>query len=368
MDMITDLGSGSELQTGGVSPTTAVPAPEVSPLVRQAVSVASTICVVSGVLSIACNLICLAAITFIKDSNLPYKSYLLNLAISDILCVCAFFFNQYSAYGLLGHISPGDQFSTELALPYVFRSLPWVFFTAYLLTLTTLGINQYIAVCQPWRYATIFSQAKARLILAATWILASFQIIVPTAVLISLHDSTDPISILFRIAKIEMQFWMAIYIVNALGCISMSVTVYRKINHLKRACRRLRVNPANHDLMMKQQAFITNFLLLLATITLRLPLPITSIISLEFADHSTNTAGILTFVVVHTLLYLNFLIHPLIYIIRLVEIRRVYRAWLMKAVTTVTSMYHSCMHRGSNSSLEEDLALQARRPLTDRHS
>ena len=87
-------------------------------------------------------------------------------------------------------------------LPYVFRSVPWMFFTAYMLTLNCLTVSQYLASCRPHVYMHMNVKLRMRLSLIVVWLLASLQIVIPVMVLASLSGHPQARSRLFLISKV----------------------------------------------------------------------------------------------------------------------------------------------------------------------
>ena len=97
-----------------------------------------------GIFAMIFNLTFILALSRIKEKDKPYYRFTKCLSICDLLGSFTFIVIINFPQGILGSIT-NIKFAFVRALPYVFRSLPWMFFTGYLLTLTCLAVNQYIA-------------------------------------------------------------------------------------------------------------------------------------------------------------------------------------------------------------------------------
>ena len=289
-----------------------------------------------GVFSIGLNILFLIAMHLLKDKFTAYHRYLQNLAVSDLLASCAFLILQNwptdELNGLIRHL---DNAILLEGLPYVIRSLPWMFFTSYLLTLSCLTMNQYVAVCRPWKYAKWVTPKNICISLVFVWSLSSLQLLVPFTILFVLYFVGDPSltgQTLYSVSTIEMQVWMGVFILSTISNISANLFIYRKIRHLKlkRGLNNSSTNMDSVNIRMKQATFITVTLLLLASVFCRLPFPFVSIVELSGANGmGTETAQLLGAIVV-LLLYLNFFVDPIIYLFRLREVRKSYKQFFMR--------------------------------------
>ena len=119
--------------------------------------------------------------------------------------------------------------------PYVFRNIPWMFFTAYMFTLNCLSGSQYLACCRPHKYIQLRGSKCVKLVLPVIWLLASLQIAIPVIVLACL--STMPTNKAFKylilISKIEMVSWMVIYIISTFISITFNTLIYKELKRIK---------------------------------------------------------------------------------------------------------------------------------------
>lgn len=297
----------------------------------------SLIGVTFAVVSIILNLIFLCSRCFIRLKKTAYNQFMTNLSVSDIMTSLSFLVIQYWPRGPFANIDLNPDFYVVPALPYVFRSLPWLFFTSYLLTLNCLTINQWIAVCKPWKYSVSVTKVKVRVSLAVIWTVASLQVIVPLMVLVllsCLEDIQDAKKKLWSVSKVEMQIWMAFYALSTIFNIYLNVIVYRKISKLKRKRRGVHgSNSGLSNIRMKQRAFVTVSMLLVACCFFRIPFPIFGIIGVAFVHSmSTNIYYICNAGVIF-LLHLNCLIDPIIYISRTRDVKKSMKVLLGKIIS-----------------------------------
>ena len=135
----------------------------------------STCGVTIGIIAIAFNIIFILALAQLKDKDKPYYRFTKCLSVCDLLGSFSFIVTINFPQGILGFITH-NKFHFLNALPYVIRSTPWMFFTGYLLTLTCLAINQYIAICKPWRYAQLVTKRAVTWSLVFVWMISSLQV------------------------------------------------------------------------------------------------------------------------------------------------------------------------------------------------
>ncbi len=280
----------------------------------------SVICV--GISAILLNVVFILSLSRVKERDTAFNRFMKSLSVSDALGSLMFIIIMNCPPGFFG-VTYRNNFQFLRALPYVFRSVPWMFFTGYLLTLSCLTWTQYIAVYKPWSYTKVITRRLVSATLAYIWLISSLQIILPMLVIIALSiymyskQDIDPMPLLHRIARVETHVWMSIFMASIIYNISTNITVYVKLRRLLRK-HRSRCHD-NSTIMKKQHSFLTVSLLLLASIFCRLPLPLASMIGVFVikAEHSEVLHTALALV-----LFLNFLVDPIIYFIRIREVRK----------------------------------------------
>ena len=132
----------------------------------------------------------------------------------------------------------------------------------------------------------------------------------------------DPMPLLHQVAWIEMHVWMIVFIVSILYNIFVNMLIYYRLERLRRkhrAFNKSRLSRDSANIVNKQHAFVTVFLLLLASIFCRLPFPLANIVGLSVVDPQD-------YIILHPslllLLFGNFLVDPIIYFTRMKEVRR----------------------------------------------
>ena len=287
-----------------------------------AANVLGTVGTTLGAVSIVLNIIFIIGLHFQQEKTSAYNRLMKYLAIADVMAAVSFLIIQNWPHGFFAHIGDQNAFILVQVLPYVFRSFPWMFFTTYMLTLSCLTINQYVAVCRPWRYSELVTNPRITLLLVIVWCLSSLQILIPLTVILVLyfsHTQTAAMKALYTISAIEIQVWMAIFIFSNIVNILVNMRIYRKIHQLKLKRRRSHTmkSAESTNIRTKQEAFVTVALLLVASLFCRLPFPLTGLISINL-DSPTLNASIVF------LLYLNFFVDPIIYLTRMREVKRFY--------------------------------------------
>ena len=303
-----------------------------NPEETHTIRVISLFSVILGVSSIILNIIFLIVMRFLNDHSTAYHQLMQNLAIADLLASQLFLLTRHFPSGPFAHMTRGNDFVLREGLPYVFRSMPWMFFTGYLFTLTCLTIHQYVAVCKPWKYSQFGTKKMVRAALLVVWLFSSLQVIVPVVVLLWLSALSDKVAAkraLYDVSRVEMLIWMIIFAFTSILNIILDAVVYRKIKKLKLKRRNHRIpNQDTMNIQMKQEAFITVTLLLLACIFCRLPFPLFSIVGLELGVAGTIDDDITTLMsaVIVLLLFINFFADPIVYMLRMQEVRRCMKA------------------------------------------
>ena len=290
--------------------------------------VINSIGIALGVASIVLNLIFIFGMRYLRDKPTAYHRFLKNLSFADAMASFSFLWITNCPKGFFSHIQGSQGFILVRVLPYVFRSLPWMFFTGYLLTLSCLTLNQYVAVCKPWRYSELVTNQRVTISLVIVWSLSLLQILIPVTILLILYSLTDKkaaMAALYFVSRIEIQIWMAIFALSVIANIVLDVIIYNKIRQLKlkRRYSSMSNNPESCNIRMKQEAFVTVALLLIASVFCRLPFPLVGIIGINVQTRILN-AGIVM------LLYLNFFVDPIIYVLRMKEVRKTYRRLIGK--------------------------------------
>ena len=292
---------------------------------------------VLGVTSITLNIAFLVVMRFLKDHSTAYHQLMQSLSVADTLASLLFLLTTHFPSGPFAYMTKEQEFILQDGLPYVFRSMPWMFFTGYLFTLTCLTVHQYVAVCKPWKYSTLITGKMMRVSLILVWACSSLQVVIPILILLVLATLSDKVAAkrgLYYVSHTEMLIWMVVFAIITLFNIILDFIVYQRIKKLKqKRPSQYTSSQETVNIKMKQDAFITVTLLLLASILCRLPFPLFSIVDLGLQDvgntYTTETIGSITVL----LLFVNFFADPIIYIFRLKEVRKAVRSTCNRTVS-----------------------------------
>ena len=300
--------------------------------------VANTINNIFGVNAILLNILFLLCICFVPNNDSAYNRFIKNLSVCDIFGALFFLLTLNWPQGPFAHIIPDNE-GNKLWIhgsPYVFRSIPWMFFTAYMFTLNCLSVSQYIASCKPHMYDQIRESRNVTIILLVIWGLASLQIFIPVIVLSSLSGlpMREAFGHLVNISKVEMTAWLLVYITSTCISITLNILVYAELRRLRQKQERGvqestqalsggSSSSAGANMRAKNEALITILCLSLASIFCRLPLPLVGMMLITFIEQKFGRlvrSWILVIVVM--LLYLVFFVEPVIYMCRMPDVRK----------------------------------------------
>ncbi len=214
------------------------------------------------------------------------------------------------------------------ALLYVIRSVPWIFFTAYLFTLSCLSVNQYLAVCMPWRYTTLTTHRRVTCILVCVWLISALHTIIPLLIICTVsmisQGRVDPMPVLHRLASVEILIWMLVFAAVIIFNICTLLVIYKKLCTLQLSNRTvctsslIKMPPS---IRKKRETFVTLTCLLLASIFCRLPFPIIGIIGYSHATKIDYGTWEIINRSLAFLLYMNFLVDPVVYLVRMEDLR-----------------------------------------------
>ena len=301
-----------------------------------------------GLLSILFNIVFVLALRFVEDKSSAHYHYIHSLAMADIFAALTFLITSHWPHLSFKLIDPRKYFVLGHSFSYVFRSIPWLFFTAYMLTLCCLTLNQYIAVCKPWRYSQLLTPKTIKITLAIVWCISSLQLFIPIAMVSVLQalekDKKVVVGTLFKLSYWELHAWMSIYVISLLINIVLETLAYLKLKDLKMRRHRSNTNMGQLSLQIMHQSFVTLSLLLCASIFCRLPFPIMSIVGLNIEVSCGMSAVELIDSCIVFLLYSNFLIDPVILVSRTTDVKTMFRMFF-----TVCKKKYKCCYQTTES-------------------
>ena len=252
-----------------------------SKTVENAVLFFNTTGNIFGISSVLLNCLFVITVHFIKDRGSAYYHYIQNLAVADIFAAITFFVNEHYPHWSHVIIDPEENFFLGHGLGYLCRSLPWLFFTAYLLTLCCLTFNQFVAVCKPLRYSNVVTPKAVKLTLVAIWCISSLQLLIPIITFSSLStmdNKAQAYRLLFNSAYIEIHIWMSFFVCTIFLNMTLNLVTYCKIKKLKRSQKTSGNREDRLTIASKHEAVITLILLLFASSLCRLPFPVMGIV------------------------------------------------------------------------------------------
>ena len=284
-----------------------------------------------GIASIVLNVIFVFAVYFMKEKTSAYYRYIHNLAMADILAAVTFLITEHWPHWSFMLINPRENFLLAHGLGYLFRSMPWLFFTAYLLTLCWLTFNQFVAVCKPWRYSDLVTPRVVKASLIAIWGISSLQLLIPVitfSTLLTFKNKNKAYAKLFTSSYVEIHIWMGLFAFIIFVNIILNAVTYFRIKRLNQRS----TNMDQMNINRKKEAFITLTLLLFASIFCRLPFPVMGTIGLNI-DYTVGASTVkLIDSLIIFLLFSNFLVDPIIIICRTRDMRTTLRTFFMICV------------------------------------
>ena len=308
-----------------------------------------------GVTSVLLNVLFVVTIHFIKDKGSAFYHYIQNLAIADIFAAITFLVTEHWPHWLTTLIDPKEHYVLAHGLGYLFRSLPWMFFTAYLLTLCCLTFNQFIAVCKPLRYSDLVTPRAVNGSLIGIWSISSLQLAIPIitfSVALSSDSNARAYQFLMSSSYYETHVWMGLYTFTILLNIMLNAVTYLTIKQLKKRRENEGGNMDRSSIAIKQEAFITVTLLLCASIFCRLPFPVMGIASYNI---DITSSGVTTVILIDSikmfLLYANFVVDPIIIACRTKDMKTTLRTFIL-----VCRRKHKCcqQHTEENSTTSNE--------------
>ena len=287
---------------------------------RLLVSVLEITATSLGVLSVFVNSKSLLAMFFLRDKRSAYLRFLRNLNLTDLLASLTFLVIQNA------HISADTP--TLVSVSYVLRSLPWMFLTAYMLTLLSLAVNQYVAVCRPWHYSRVVTDSFVSASIGGIWLASTLQVIVPLCIVLAvrLQAHADAGAVVARVAVLEMQAWMLLFTLVILANVFLNIRVYQQIRILR---KRLAHRKDSDNIRAKHKAFLTMTYLLLTGVFFWFPFPLVGLLGVSISSIRDPVTWKVLNAAISVLLYVNCLVDPLIFILRVNEIRSAYKNMLM---------------------------------------
>ena len=343
-----------------------------------------SIALVLGVVAIVANAICLAAILQVKHSMLGHFRIVISLIISDLLV--DFTLITYVINTVVNPVLPPGfgayipRLRSRCAY-MIIKALNTVGLNLSLLNLMAMAIDHYIAILKPFHVHRLLSKKRTMLMLVIIWILAFIA---------GFSDFFSPLGELEQFWFYRFKFnycefiWLSRYQEEfitfgiAIACFFSMVFIYIQIYCTVRGMDPCSTVPSTIKLIRNKRAVLTTLLILGTFMLCWLPTCIFNIVLIILTkgggDPNTVEAMIPVLRMVDHYLYdlmlLNTLCDPIIYVVRIREVRGGYwmlflkcspegsrlRNWLQRKLTT------GCNSIASNSE-DRRRSMQIHSPL-----
>lgn len=306
----------------------------ISERVRLILSQPNTvIALMLGFIAISLNILCILAITKIHSSLTSHYRLIVSLAISDILIglsvVLHIINNVFNPRPPSPGVGPWPMRSKSFCLYIIIKALNTTALNITLLNLMGMAIDLFLAIVRPLHYPSLMNKTRATVTIAFFWVVA---------ILCGFSDffSTYP---KFRNYTWKYHFCEFVYLTKhqeeyttfaiALACFFIMSFVYLRI--LLAVKRRHQNIPIRTELQRNKKALYTTLLILFTFIICWLPMCLFQIILIihvkvnPMGVHRILSALVAVDPYLYNLMLLNCVFDPIIYAIRMADVRQGYR-------------------------------------------
>ncbi len=280
-------------------------------------------------LCICFNSLSLCAIIRIKGSRSVHHTLLMNLACCDILGSLLLWM-YYNSPMIFPRFNVTN-FNHCLFIVMVLVAPFILSLSVSALALLSLALNQYIAICNPLFSATNITKRKACLVILMCWILALTAALTPVLLMLvrtHFQDCAMDVQVLGETSLEICAYGLALLI---LIIVCLYGLIYREIVRYRRRTPALSRTRTRDETENSYKAFVTTLLLVGTLVIFWLPFMAYTFIS---AHIDVTTVSDMAFYIkmycVDFLPMLNFLTDPIIYGIRMREIRESYHRMFAK--------------------------------------
>ncbi|CAH1799864.1 unnamed protein product [Owenia fusiformis] len=305
---------------------------------RQKIAITGSL----SILAILSNLLCLLAIRNIPGTWTHSNFILLNLITSNMLASLCHLLTTTHELILIENQDLWNDWNIKIMADVSLYSYN-MFYSASALSLLGLAINRYVAICKPYLHASLFTKARIKWFLLATWLLALFLALF---LFLQWHIPV-PYTIHLNMLIIWPCFFGLIFII----IIILYIHVYFEAKKvLFGRCENV------HNIVNNHKAFVTTLLLTCTLVISSVPYWIAVILLVHHDNYTFRTAWNYFMT---NLPIVNFMLDPIIYSARTKDIQQGYyrlavmlcktRDWPSQSngvITTQTSI--ASVHRQSS--------------------
>lgn len=289
---------------------------------------------VLAIISAICNLLALGAVYHTRGRQTAYHLLFFNLAVANILsCILSWLCNNV-LFLFQKEIDAQMETGTSLCEIFVFL-LAGVFASSsfgLVSTLTMLGFSsvQYFAICKPLHHQSIVRKKKICIFITCTWSITLAGAFIPFIVLINItkNSECDPLLLGKILDVIVFGSNISIGVVGAayITIVCLCLIIYAEIRSLQKRLSQFRFD---QDMSSERKSFITIVILLTTLTVFFIPYAVVYVVSLNKQAESAMENKALIYYM-NLLPYVKFFSDPIIYGMRMQEVREGWRRMLVK--------------------------------------
>ena len=268
------------------------------------------------------NTLSLLAMSRMQGRRSVHHTLILNQAVTDIVGSLLLWMYYNSPY-----IFPRFQIVTLPHCLFIVAVLVGPFILALStgsLTLLTLALNQYFAICHPLKATTNVTKHKAYIVIGMIWLFSATLAMIPALIVIALPECNMWVHVVGVKALEVCTYGLGVLIIII---VALYGRIYREIvNYRKRMPQLGRNNAHSSEQEHHFKAFITTFLLTGTLIVFWLPYTLFHVVGANVDDYNDIPLWVIyaKMYIIDFSPLLNYLADPIIYGIRMREIRQGY--------------------------------------------